>query len=310
MENISFDRVAIIGAGGPTGSHLASAMLVRGAKVRVIGRHRDRLTEAFDGFDVDAVAADARDLDTIVAAVSDCDLVVDCIGLPAERMHLHPITARTIAAAVRGTGARCLQVSSFWSYLPINRLPLTEDHPREGGVAYVTLRREAEDILQQAGAAIVNLPDFYGPRVHASTLQQALTEAVAGKPMNWIGTTAPPREYVYVPDAMATVAALASRPEAYGERWIVPGAGPISGEEVAEIATDHLGYHVELRAAGRWMLWLVSLVSKPLRRFMPMVPYYSERIAYDGSKLHGLIGEQPVTPYDQGIPRTLDWLKG
>ena len=42
-------------------------------------------------------------------------------------------------------------------------------------------RREAEDILVDAGAAIVNLPDFYGPEMHVSTLQQALVEAIAGK---------------------------------------------------------------------------------------------------------------------------------
>lgn len=310
MKDISFERVAIIGAAGPTGFHLATAMLESGTKVRVIGRNRNKLTAAFAHCDVEVTAADATDLEATTTAVDDCDLVVDCIGLPAEQMHLHPVTARTIAAAIRGSGARCLQVSSFWSYLPITRLPLTENHPREGGVPYVTMRRKAEDILQQAGAAVVNLPDFFGPRVHNSTLQQALTEAVAGDPMNWIGKTAPPREYVFVPDAMTTVAALAARPEAFGERWIVPGAGPISGYEVTEIARAHLGYQVTLRSAGRWMLWLVSLFSKQLRRFMPMVPYYCEPISYDGSKLHGLLGDQHVTPYTQAISETIDWLKG
>lgn len=309
MDAISFDRIAIVGAGGPTGFHLATAMLDRGTEVRVIGRHLERLTTVYAGLDVDAVAADATDLRATTAAVNGCDLVVDCIGLPPEQMHLHPETARTIAAAVSRSGARCLQVSSFWSYLPITHLPLTEDHPREGGVHYVQWRRKAENTLQKAGAAIVNLPDFFGPRVHGSTLQQALADAVAGRPMNWIGETAPPREYVFVPDAMNTVAALACRPEAYGNRWIVAGAGPISGDEVTEIAKAHLGYHVTLRAAGRWMLWLASLFSKPLRQFMPMVPDYCQRITYDGSKLHRLLGDQRVTPYQLAIPRTLDWLR-
>ena len=49
------------------------------------------------------------------------------------------------------------------------------------------MRREAEDILQGAGAAVLNLPDFYGPEVHASILQRALEEAAAGKAVNWIG---------------------------------------------------------------------------------------------------------------------------
>mgnify|MGYP002064215438 CR=1 FL=1 len=42
---------------------------------------------------------------------------------------------------------------------------------------------------------------------------------------------------------------------------------------------------------------------------MPMVDSYVDPISYDGSKLHDLIGEQPVTPYREAIPETLDWLK-
>ena len=63
-------------------------------------------------------------------------------------------------------------------------------------------RREAEDVLCAAGAAILHLPDFYGPDVHVSTLQNALNEAAFGKTVNWLGRTDVQREYIYVPDAM------------------------------------------------------------------------------------------------------------
>ena len=63
-------------------------------------------------------------------------------------------------------------------------------------------RREAEDVLRDAGAAILHLPDFYGPHVHVSTLQNALNEAASGKTVNWLGRPDVQREYVYVPDAM------------------------------------------------------------------------------------------------------------
>jgi nucleoside-diphosphate-sugar epimerase len=200
-------------------------------------------------------------------------------------------------------------VSSFWAYLPISQLPVNEEHPRRGGVDLVHWRREAEDILQDAGAAIINLPDFYGPHVHSSALQQPLQEAVEGKPMHWIGSAKTAREYVFVPDAMRTVAQLATRPEAYGERWIVPGAGPLTANDTAEIASNHLGRKVKVRAAGPVMLRIASLLVKPLRPFMPMVPYYVQPIAFDGSKLEALLGEQPVTPYTEGIGVTLDWLR-
>jgi nucleoside-diphosphate-sugar epimerase len=309
MDKLNIERAAVFGAGGPTGFFISTELLECGVKVRALGRHRDRLDQSFAGLGVETMAADALELDQVERAVAGCDLVVDCIGLPADRMADHPRTARNLAEVVRQHDARCLQVSSFWAYLPIRELPVTEDHPRQGGVNYVRYRREAEDILQAAGAAVVHLPDFYGPRVHTSTLQQPLQEAMSGKAMSWIGRSDTPREYAFVPDAMRMVAALASKPEAFGESWIIPGAGPLTGNKAARIVGEHLGREVKLRAAGPWMLRLVSLFLKPLKEFMPMVPYYVEPIAYDGSKLERLLGPQRTTPYEEGIRATLEWLK-
>ena len=68
-------------------------------------------------------------------------------------------------------------------------LPADPENPRcpkpttGGRAAPVRFRRDPEDILLDAGAAIINLAHFYGPEVHVSTLQQAVVETVAGKRM-------------------------------------------------------------------------------------------------------------------------------
>jgi nucleoside-diphosphate-sugar epimerase len=311
MHSAEFDfvQIAVVGASGPTGFFLCEEFKKRGSRVRAVARSRDALDRVFAGRGIDTVSADALNPETVDRAVAGCDLVVDCIGLPADRMADHPRTARNLADAARKAGARCLQISSYWAYLPIVQRPVTERHPRRDGVEYVRHRREAEDILQAAGAAVVNLPDFYGPRVHSSTLQQALLDAVAGKPMSWIGRRDTPREYVYVPDAARTIAALARNHDAYGQRWIVPGAGPLTATETAEMVRAVLGERVKLRTAGLRTLRLLGLFLKPLREFLPMVPYYVEPISFDGTKLAGLIGEQQTTPYSDGIRATLDWLR-
>jgi hypothetical protein len=92
-----------------------------------------------------------------------------------------------------------VQVSSYWSYYPQVQTEMNESHPRSGGPPWVRYRREAEDVLYEAGAAILDLPDFYGPHVHVSTLQNALNEAAFGKTINWLGRADVQREYVYVP---------------------------------------------------------------------------------------------------------------
>ena len=298
----------IIGATGPTGIHLAGELIARGIRVRVVARRREALERAFSGVDVERLAADALDRDALRRAVAGADLVFDCIGLPAAQMRQHPLAARAITEAASGAGARCVQVSSYWSYLPISRLPLGESHPRAGGNAHIRARREAEDVMLAAGAAVAQLPDFFGPHVHASTLQRPLEEATAGSAMSFVGAADSEREYAFVPDAMAMVAELALRDEAFGHAWLVPGSGPLSPARAAALAGRHLGREVKVRTAPVWLLRLLALFSAELREISPMLPHYARPLSFDGSRLRALLGELRTTPYEEAIPATLDWI--
>jgi nucleoside-diphosphate-sugar epimerase len=302
---LTFEKVAILGATGPTGRVLAAELRRRGVPVRAVARRMEGLEAAFPEAETEKVRGDALDLGSLRAAIAGCDCVVDCLGLPADQMTDHPKTARNIAAAVAATGARCLQVSSYWCYMPIVRLPVSEDHPRAGGPPWARLRREPEDILREAGAAIVHLPDFFGPHVHTSTLQLPLRDAVAGKPMNWIGGAEVERDYIYVPDAMRIVADLMTRERAYGEDWIAPGSGPVSATRVAAILSGILGHTVKIRAAGQLALRLVSLFNRDLRGFMQLAPTYVKPIRFDGTKLEGLIGAIPRASYEDALAETV-----
>lgn len=163
-------KVAIVGATGPTGFHLTAELRKTNIAVRVIARGADKLAQLFPEAAVEKWPADILDADATMRAIEGCDLVYDCIGLPGDQMHLHPVTARNIAGAVRRANARCIQASSYWAYYRQVRTEMSENHPRSGGPPWVRYRREAEDVLYEAGAAILHLPDFYGPRVHVSTL--------------------------------------------------------------------------------------------------------------------------------------------
>ena len=306
----SFNKAAVLGATGPTGLHLVPVLLEQGVAVRVVSRSAENLESCFAALDVERHAADLLDPEATSRAVAGCDVAFYCVGLPGELMDRHPVAARNVTAGSGAAGARCVDVTGYWGYLPLVETPLSERHPRTGGSPWMRYRREAEDIFLEAGAAVVQLPDFYGPRVHTSTLQQPLAEAAEGKAMNWMGAADTAREYAFVPDAMATVARLAARPEAYGERWIVPGAGALTGRRTAEIAGEVLGRRVALRTAGLWTLRLVSLFNRPLRGFLQVVPDYLKPISYDAGKLEGLLGAQPQTPYEEGIRQTLEWIAG
>lgn len=300
--------VAILGATGPTGIHLAATLRQAGTAVRVVARRMDKLARLFPDRMNEKRPADILDAGETLRAIEGCDLVYDCIGLPGDQMHLHPVTARNIAGALAQTKARCVQVSSYWSYYPQVRARMDENHPRSDGPPWVRWRREAEDILHDAGAAILHLPDFYGPQVHVSTLQNALKEAACGKTVNWLGKPDIAREYIYVPDATRIAAAIAARPEAFGAHWCFPGSGPLTGRQLAEIAENCLERPVKLRTAGMTMLRIVSLFNRELRGFLQVAPEYMKPVSCNAGKLEALIGRQAMTPYATGIAATLQWL--
>ncbi len=305
---VDIQRAAVIGATGPTGIHLARQLVARGTPVRVLSRGASNLERAFSGLEVEQVVADAVEVESVRRGITDCDVVFDCIGLPAGHMNLHPVTATAITKAAAAEGSRCVQVSSFWSYLPAATLPLDETSPREGGHHYIEMRRQAEEIFVNAGGAVLQLPDFFGPEVHTSSIQNLLREAGGGSSVNCIGAADTERDYVYVPDAMRVAAELARRPGAGGRRWVIAGSGALSARRAAEIAGAHLGRALKVRAAPPWMLRIIGLFSADLRAFMPMVPHYVQPISFSERALAELVGPIRHTPYEAAIPETLDWI--
>lgn len=306
---VSGAATAVVGATGPAGIHLVRELVQRGLTVRAVSRSAANLERCFAGLPVELRVADALNRDDVAAALAGCDRVVDCIGLPVNRIADHPRTAAVLAAVVGRIGARCVQVSSYWSYLPATGEVIDENHPRHGGNTIVRARREAEELLLGAGAAVVHLPDFYGPEVGASSVQMALEEAVRGKPVSCIGAATTAREAGFIPDLMALVARLLERPEAQGHRWALPGSGPLSPARLAELAGTHLGRPVRTRAAPLWLLRVLALFSSDLRAFLPMAPHYAQPVRYDAGKLAGLLGPPAATPHHQAVPATLDWIR-
>lgn len=304
------DLTAIVGATGPTGTFLARELVARGRRVRVVSRRRPALERLFGELPVELATADALDPASLSTALAGCDLVVDAVGLPAERMGDHPRVAANVAAATTRSGARCLQISSFWPFLPHRAEVVDESHPRQGGHRLFRLRREAEDVLLAAGAAVVHLPDFFGPEVHTSSVQRALEEAVAGKPISCLGRAGVEREAAFVPDAMRTVADLAGRDEAYGTDWGVPGNGAPSPRDLARLAGERLGREVPVRCAPPALLRLLALVVPSLRPVVPLAPHYARPVRYDTSKIRNLLGPIERTPLADAVATTLDWLAG
>jgi hypothetical protein len=152
---VTFKRIAVLGATGPTGRALASELARRKHTVRVVSRRADALRGHFPAPEFEKKSADALERGSLAAALQGCDLVIDCIGLPGERMGDHPVTARNIAWFVRDSGARCLQVSSYGRSCRSGNCP-----SRNAILAKAARRGRASDAKPKTFCATWALPSF------------------------------------------------------------------------------------------------------------------------------------------------------
>jgi len=309
------DRVAIVGAAGAVGRALVDELERRGARPAVIGRDRQRLERLF-GARAEVRAADIANIEDAARALEGCANAVYCVGLPYPQFDQHPVLMRRALEAARTAGVRrMIVVSSVYSYGHPRAARVSEEHPRGPETRKGRFRKEQEDAAMDAhgrgglATLVLHLPDFYGPYAANSLASMMLASLLAGKPARWLGDPDLPHEFVFMPDAARVIAELLLHPECFGRRWNLAGAGIISGREFAALAARELGRPARVVATGRLTLRLGGIFS-PLLRELVELQYLGETpVLLDDSALRSALGGLEKTPYEEGVPRMLAWLK-
>ena len=309
------DSVAIVGAAGAVGRAMVDELERRGARPAVIGRDRHRLERLFAAR-AGIRAADLANAEDAARALEGCDSAVYCVGLPYPQFDRHPVLMRRALEAARKAGVRrMIVVSSVYSYGHPRAGRVSEEHPREPETRKGRFRKEQEDAAIDAhgrgglATLVLHLPDFYGPYASNSLACMMLTSLKAGKAARWLGDPDAPHEFVFMPDAARVIADLLLRPECFGRRWNLAGAGAISGREFAALAARELGRPAKILATGRLMLRLGGIFS-PLLRELVELQYLGETpVLLDDSALRAALGGLEKTPYEEGVRRMLAWFE-
>jgi len=211
---------------------------------------------------------------------------------------------------------RLLLVSSVYAYGVPRTARVAETHPREPVARKGKFRKEQEDLVMEAHqkgrlqALVVRLPDFYGPHADLSLANPIFRAALAGKTANWLGPVNAPHEFMFVPDAGPVIVDLASCAECYGEAWNFGGPGEINAMDFITRVYRAAGRGPKYRSVGRGMLKMMGWFS-PLFRELPEMLYLQETpVILDDAKLRAKLGPVHQTGYDEGIRRTLEWMRG
>ena len=305
--------LALIGASGSLGKSIAAALKAKGLFYRVIGRSESSLRATFGTDSFATITTWNPDSpESIRQSLAGVDTAIYMVGVNYWQFELHPqLMKKTLDGAIAAGVKKLLLIATVYPFGKPQVERVNEDHPRQPHTFKGRMRKEQEDLVLAARdtgkiqTAILRLPDFYGPGVDKSFLWSAFQAAKTGKRAQLIGPIDMPHEFVYIPDAGATVARLIAEPKAWGHTWNLGGAGVTSTKTMVDEIFAQAGRKPKYMVAGKTMLRIFGLFNPMVRELVEMHYLLTSPVILDDTRLKNLLVELPKTPYKQGILQTL-----
>jgi nucleoside-diphosphate-sugar epimerase len=169
--------------------------------------------------------------------------------------------------------------------------------------------------LQAAAAAgrvqiaIGRASDFFGPGVTGSTVgERVFGNAVAGRPVDFIGKPELDHTYSYVPDIAAGLATLGTDTRAIGQVWHLPGPQTVTTRAFMDVLADVVGHPVKIRIPPKLVLRALGLFNPLIRELAEMEYEFEEPFVLDTTKYTATFGPAG-TPLIDAITETVAWYR-
>jgi dTDP-glucose 4,6-dehydratase len=311
-------RVAVTGAAGFIGSHLAEELARRGARVRAFVRYNsqgshgllEEIAPDLSGT-IDVVAGDLKDPQAVRALVKDAEVVFHLGALiaipysyvnPTDFVQTNVLGTVHLLNACRDAGvARVVVTSTSEVYGTARYAPIDADHPLTPQSPY-SASKIAADMMALSYHHAFRLPvavlrpfNTYGPRQSLRAVIPTIVAQALTRDRIELGSLTPTRDLTFVSDTVDGFLRIADAKGAIG-RVIAIGQGK-------EISIGDLARRV-LEALGKTH---IPIVLDPSR----VRPETSEvfRLIVDNGPAKEILGWGPTVPLDEGIRRTAAWLE-
>lgn len=317
-------RVLLTGGAGFIGSHVAEALLRRGAQLTIVDNldefysplwKKANLEEIARVGDYKFFAADICEIEALrqVMARTQPELVIHLAARPGVRPSIaNPsLYERVNVAGTLNLLELCREFqvgkfifgSSSSVYGASKRLPFSEDESAPRPISPYGATKLAGELLAHTYAHLYSLPviclrffTVYGPRqrpdlaIHKFT---ALMEAAQPLPIFGDGSTG--RDYTFIDDIVAGVMAAVDYelPSSSRTPFEVINLGSCHPVKLAELVEQ-----LE-QAVGR----------KAIREPKPLQPGDLPVTWADTTKANRLLGYRPITPLEEGLKKFVGWYR-
>lgn len=312
-------KVLVTGGAGFIGSHLVEALLVKGAKVRVVdNRKKDGLINLSAVIDqIDFLQLDLFDFNESVKAAAGVDIVINLAakvaGIAYNRLHNATmfrdnmrLAMNMLEAARLNKVERFLTVSSACVYPASCKIPTPEsegfvDIPEATNRGYGLAKRMTEYLSsaysEEFGLKIAIARPFnaYGPRDDFSPERSHVIASLirrifdAEDPLVVWGNGKQSRTFVYVSDFVEGLL--------------------LTAEKYAESDPVNIGTDEEITIRGLIELLIKITGRSPKIIFDASHPSGQLRRSNDGSKAKKILGFLPRVSLEEGLGKTVDWYR-
>jgi len=315
--NWKMQKVLVTGAGGFIGSHLTERLVNLGANVRALVRYNSRndqgvleLLPSEVKEKVEIVMGDLRDPETLRDVMKDIDIVFHLGALiaipysyirPREAIETNVMGTLNVLNAAKAINVKkVIHTSTSEVYGTAQYVPINEKHPLQGQSPYSASKigadKIAESFYKSYGLPIATIRPFntYGPRQSARAVIPTIISQALSNDKIYLGSVHPTRDLTYVEDTVSGFIRIADSENSVGEVINIGSNFNISIGELADKIISIIGKDVEI-------------ISDP-KRIRPQDSEV-ERLLADNSKAEELIGWKPMVSLDEGLKRTIEWIK-
>lgn len=306
-------QVLVTGGAGFIGSHLAEALSVLGAKVRVIDDLSGSDAHNLEGFEnVQLTHASILDQGTLQTLSNGCRYVFHLAALgsvprsveqPRLYNDVNTLGTLNVLEAARVAGVERVMFAASSSAYGLNPVPWVEDMPVLPRSPYAANKVAGEALLRAYGCCYgldtcsTRYFNIFGPRQNANSAYAAVIAAFAkallrGERPVIFGDGEQSRDFTFVHNAVhANLLAARSGKKIEGEVVNVGCGGRVSVNELARTMAQALGRED------------LTPIHKAERAGDIKHSYADLR------KVSDTIGYQPIVGYEEGLRVTMEWYK-
>jgi Nucleoside-diphosphate-sugar epimerases len=306
-------KALVLGASGGMGYSIVNELTSRGIEVIAFARSRHKLEKLFQEKDhVTIVTGDIFELNDVLEAAAGVDVIFQAASIPYAEWGAKLLTFMSnIVRAAEIQGAKLVMVDNIYAYGRSPGYKVDETTPKNPHTKKGAIRLQVEKMVKQSKVPeiIAHFPDFYGPNAGNTLLHYTLQLVVQNKKASYVGDQKIAKEFIFTPDGAKALVNLALTDSAYGQNWNIPGYGVITGVEIVDLIRRITGYDKGVSTVTKGMIKFSGVFNKNMREMVEMFYLNEVPVILSGEKYEREIGPLPRTSYEEGLKKTLDYIR-